>query len=145
MAVTSQTDGAVQEAEHLYWFTQTSGQSKLSQKQEDHDCYKSHSYPFMSPFTLFHLTIFFLVKELPQFICPLFRCVFIVRQSRQFIFRNQLENRLLGGKKTKNSSPILLPHHESYYYKLCYHVCKQTGTITSKSSFNRNHFVTSMS
>lgn len=73
-----------------------SGHSKFSQKQEHQSCFKSHFYSFMSLFTLLCLTIIALLEELPKFICPLISCVFIFRQRRNFIFRNQLENRLLG-------------------------------------------------
>ena len=57
----------------------------------------------MSLFRVLNLTIFVLLKDVPEFICPLLRCVFIVGQIFHFIFRNQLENGLLKKKEERKS------------------------------------------
>lgn len=51
-----------------------------------------------------HLTIFPFVKELPEFICSLVSCVFIIRKLGHFILRNQLKNCLLRGKTTNKQT-----------------------------------------
>lgn len=91
--------------------------------------YKSHIYSFMSPFTLYYLTIFALVKVIPEFICPLLSCVFIVSKSSHFILRNQLENRLLGKKIRRHK---LVKEREAFNFNISHLVspCKKRGIQT---------------